>query len=1056
MKLPLFSYFLLLILLLSNHCSSQLQQPKFNLVKGIGEVSLGGINGITQDPDGYLWFADQMKSCIIRYDGYKMTSFKNDSSNPNSLGGTYPETILADKDSNIWIGFYGMGLDRYNRKTGKFTHFRYDKNDPSSLANDSVTTILIGKDGTLWIGNYGGLDRFEPKTGKFHHYTYNENDPNSLSSNRVRSLYEDRQGIIWVGTGLVWDFNNDGGLNRFDKKTGKFIRYLHDPKNPHSLINNKVSAIFEDSKGKFWVGTAGDGLHTMNPSTGLFTRHTYDPDHPQQLSRAPVKQNSDDDHITFITEDITGTIWIGTYHAGVSLYDPLSGKTANYNSLDKKIGLTDNSCWRIYASTDGVLWMSTNECNLYRIDPLRKNIPYIETGSMVQAFYQDASGALWLGSPRGLTLVNKNHKISNHFTPGSLHQSSEEGATYTILEKPGTNFWLTFGGKLLLFDPKKRTLSVYADKFPTGSHPLDKFIKTIFEDGRDSLWVGTYTGLYLLNQQTGSMKRWNLSDNGLDYVQSIIEDRTGDLWVATRSSGSIYRWNRGTGKMKRYTAGDFCCINCMYKDSQGDIWVGTSNGLYHLKTNTEIFSLYNVPGSPLGSADIRSIIEDDKNNIWVGTKFEIFRINQKTSDIANFGKDRGITTNGLSLAVYKLTGGELLFGDATGYYAFLPDQLIKNKFAPKIVITDFKISNHLVDSGGNILSTPSIRIKLQHNQNTFSFGFAGIHYSNPEENTHMFMLEGHETTWRIAGPDRSAQYFNLPPGRYVFKVRAASSDKIWSEASVTIIISPAWWNTGWFRITASLFMIALLYGLVRWRLHQKFRRQLEHSEKEKQVLELQQQKTELEMQALRSQMNPHFIFNSLNSINRFILQNNKVQASEYLTKFSRLVRMILQNSQAALITLESELEALQLYLDLESLRFNYPFDYKVNVKNDLETFALKVPPLIIQPYVENAIWHGLMHKETKGQLDIDISQENEEWLYFRIADNGIGRQRAAILASKSATIHKPMGLGITAQRIAMVQNDNGGQSNVAISDLVAPDSTVTGTEVIIKIPIIYD
>src|SRR5688572_1381476 len=105
MKLPLFSYFLLLILLLCNNCSSQPQQPKFNLVKGIGEVSLGGINGITQDPDGYLWFADQMKSCITRYDGYKMTSFKNDPLNPNSLGGTYPETILADKDSNIWIGF---------------------------------------------------------------------------------------------------------------------------------------------------------------------------------------------------------------------------------------------------------------------------------------------------------------------------------------------------------------------------------------------------------------------------------------------------------------------------------------------------------------------------------------------------------------------------------------------------------------------------------------------------------------------------------------------------------------------------------------------------------------------------------------------------------------------------------------------------------------------------------------------------------------------------------------------------------------------------------------
>ena len=146
--------------------------------------------------------------------------------------------------------------------------------------------------------------------------------------------------------------------------------------------------------------------------------------------------------------------------------------------------------------------------------------------------------------------------------------------------------------------------------------------------------------------------------------------------------------------------------------------------------------------------------------------------------------------------------------------------------------------------------------------------------------------------------------------------------------------------------------------------------------------ELQQKATELEMQALRAQMNPHFIFNSLNSINRFILQNNRAQASEYLTKFSKLVRMILQNSQAAFITLESELEALSLYLEMEALRFNYHFDYKISFPDDLDISVLKVPPLIIQPYTENAIWHGLMHKEEKGQLDIEVSQENS-YLFLR-------------------------------------------------------------------------
>src|SRR6185503_3627170 len=200
-------------------------------------------------------------------------------------------------------------------------------------------------------------------------------------------------------------------------------------------------------------------------------------------------------------------------------------------------------------------------------------------------------------------------------------------------------------------------------------------------------------------------------------------------------------------------------------------------------------------------------------------------------------------------------------------------------------------------------------------------------------------------------------------------------DGIWNDAgtSITIIITPPWWNTWLFKIVAALFLVASFYGLIRWRMHEKFKRRLQQSVNEKQVAELQQQKTEMEMQALRAQMNPHFIFNSLNSINRFILQNNKASASEYLTKFSRLVRSILQNSQASLITLESELESLDLYLNLESLRFNYHFDYKISVPKDLDISALQVPPLILQPYVENAIWHGLMHKEEKGQLDIDVS-----------------------------------------------------------------------------------
>ena len=231
--------------------------------------------------------------------------------------------------------------------------------------------------------------------------------------------------------------------------------------------------------------------------------------------------------------------------------------------------------------------------------------------------------------------------------------------------------------------------------------------------------------------------------------------------------------------------------------------------------------------------------------------------------------------------------------------------------------------------------------------------------------------------------------------------------------------------------------------------------ELQKIESEKRKAELQQQTTELEMQVLRAQMNPHFIFNSLNSINRFILQNNRAQASEDLTRFSKLVRLILQNSQASLIPLASELEALQLYLELESVRFNHHFIFTIRIGEGLDVSGLKVPPLIIQPYAENAIWHGLMHKEEKGNLQIELFEE-ENMLCCKITDDGVGRKKATELKTKSASTHKSMGMQITADRITMLQKVNAPTTQIKITDLILPDGTAGGTEVLLKIPACYD
>ena len=1040
--------------------AGQAHQIKFNLVEGAGEVSLGKINAITQDPNGYMWFADMTKSCITRYDGYRMVSFRHDPINANSLAGTYPETITADMEGNIWVGFYGMGLDRYDPITGTFTHFRYNKNNPHGLSNDSVTALLVDKEGTLWVGTYGGVDRFEPKTGKFQHYSHNAKDAASLSSNRVRALYEDRQGSIWVGTGLVWDFNSDGGLNRLDKNTGKVTRYLHDPKDPTTLVSNKVRAIFEDSKGNFWVGTAGDGLHTMDRANGTFRRHTYNPANPQQLSRPPFSETNPTEHITFITEDVTGAIWIGTYESGINRYEPSTGKLTHYGNQEKEGGFGDNTSWSIYTSRDGVIWISTNEGNLYRIDPLRKNIPYTEIGGIVQMIYEDRAGTLWLGTPRGLIRTDRANRSAEVFAPDSIHQGSKDGYTIDV-EESRTGLWLTFGGKLLNFNAGTKSFTRYANQSPAGRLMSNAYAGPILKDREGFLWIGGSNGLFRLNEQTGQLTSFTSYTDSTEIqvrnVHSLLEDRHGDIWIATRFGGSIHRLHRSTGRFEYYTAG--AIINCLFEDSRGAIWVGTTNGLYQFKQSSDGFSLHSVGGYSLNFSDVRNIIEDNERNMWVSSKSGIFKLSIHHGGIVSLGKNQGLHANALSYAAFKLRSGELLFGDATGYYAFFPKQLTKNMQPPQIAITEFRISNQLVKPGkGCVLELPieqTGKIQLAHNENTFSFDFAGIHYSNPAENSHLFMLEGHEDTWRNAGTERSAHYFNLPHGKYVFKVKSVSSDGMWAMKTIDILIVPAWWNTWWFRITAGFCIALLLYGMARWWLNQKFRLQLERFEKEKQLANLKRRTTELEMQALRAQMNPHFIFNSLNSINRFILQNNKVQASEYLTKFSKLIRLILQNSQAAFIPLESELDSLQLYLELESLRFDHHFRFTIRVENDLDISSIKVPPLIIQPYAENAIWHGLMHKEEKGNLEIELYQQ-DNMLCCKITDDGVGRKKAGELKSKSASTHKSMGMRITADRIANLQQKKQTNTYISINDLVFPDGSAAGTEVLMQIPIQYD
>ena len=822
-------YLLSVVLLLSGALFVHSQNIAFTQITPPKEAPFPfQITGITQDTLGYMWFTSG--PVLYRYDGYEFTMYKNDPLNPNSLAGERLECIYADKSGFIWVGDFGHGLNRLDPRTGIFMHYRHNKSDASSISNDTVTVITQDHEGYIWVGTLGGLCRLDQKTGKFTCYQQKANDPASLSNNRVWAIYEDRQGTIWVGTGNSFSFDGtlqgEGGLNRLDKKSGTFTRYMHNPKDINSLIDNKVRAIYEDSRGNFWVGTAGDGLHTMDRAKGTFLRHLYDPAHPEKLSRPYLKRRRTEDGVTFIHEDAMGYIWIGTYKGGLNRYNPATRLVSHYEGRRQTDSLFDDGPWAIYSSRDGVIWMSTvNANNLYRINPFQKRIPhYALPEGTVNSFVDEPGNILWIGTVKGLLRYDRNKESIRRFVNDPNDPSSLSHNTINSIAKDKEgNIWIGTNKGLNMLNRDKQTFTRYQHN-PKNSNSL--FSDYIFEalvDSESNLWLVTSNGLDHLNRRTGKFTHY-LIDPKDTSNSGIFQNGWNKLLVYGYGFRQLDQKN---SKFKtNQNLGDLLTL---YTDTDNVLWIGSTNGISRYNPALDSFLLFEDPGFSNLIKNVCNILEDDHKNLWLSVSDGIMRINAKRNQTSLYGVKYGIPsfTNIAFHSGYKGQDGEFFFGNSTGFYSFFPDEFTRSSTPPQININNFRLANQLVKPTKNgPLFQPLSEVKeirLNYDQNVFSFDFAGINYSSPEDNIHLFMLEGYNTTWRQAGAERTAYYFNVPPGNYVFRVRAASSNGIWAEKHIDLVITPPWWSTWWFYTFCIISASSVIYILFRYRLNQKLK-----------------------------------------------------------------------------------------------------------------------------------------------------------------------------------------------------------------------------------------
>ncbi|QHT66914.1 response regulator [Rhodocytophaga rosea] len=848
-----------LTLLLRSACVlAQAQSISFMSSPLPEESSFGTITGITQDKQGFIWISSN--SGVHRFDGYRWTSYIN----PAFPGNSRSECIFADEDGSIWVGTFSKGLFKLNPWTGIFTHVPLGTREDSLQEGNSFVTVLT-KDlkGKLWIGTHNGLYHLDRKTGQYVHYQHDSTDRNSLSHNHVRVVYEDHSGTIWAGTGSPWNsLPGAGGLNRLSYETGKFTRYLHDPNDPHTLVHNQVRAILEDSRGNFWIGTFEDGLHTMDREKGTFQHYSSDTLHPEKLSRpfpsitiiTPITGGlSTKDGITFIHEDAAGNLWIGANRSGLVHFEPTTGKVTRYDPRPEHSGaLQEGGPWWAYSSQEGILWIGTFPGELYRVDPLKKYIPYSPIGNPVGALAQDTAGIHWLGTLKGLIRRDAETGFQQHFVHNANDATSLSNDTILSLLKDRQGvLWVGTLNGLNRFDKAKGrfTHMLHSASDPTSLR--GNLIHKLYQDKKGRIWIGLVEGVDQLDPNTGKVRHYTLTGgpNKSTRITALQEDNAGNMWVGVYTNG-IFRLNPGSGKDEHFLADANVYTICL--DHQGTLWVGTQGGLFYWDAALGDFSLFINPNTGKSMPSMRGIVEDNNHVLWLSTAIGIIRINKSRTEVRVYGREYGVNgDNILVSAIYKGSTGEVLVGTHMGYYTVSPGSLTRDRQAPQIALTDFKIGEVSVKPGADSPISESLSVAkeiiLPYHQNSFSFDFAAMHYVNPLQNRHLFRLEGYEASWRRAGSEKAAYYYNVPPGTYTFRIKAASSQQIWSDKAITVVVLPPWWRTSWAYIAYAIFILALLL-LARYQIIRRERVKAQFRVKEMEASKLR------EMDSLKSRL----------------------------------------------------------------------------------------------------------------------------------------------------------------------------------------------------------
>ncbi len=810
--------------------SRNLRFGHYSLEDGLSQAF---VTSIAQDPQGFLWLGTQ--EGLNRFDGYSFTVFSHNPDDPASLSHDLVKSVVVDSSGAIWVGTDGGGVNRLDPGRRGFTRFTHDPADPSSLAFDRVRVIFEDREGTVWVGtDGGGLDRFDGDTAGFTHFRHDPGDPRSLGSDRVRSITQDRRGLLWVAT-------EGGGLSRLEADGRSFTRFRADPADATSLPDDRVRVVFASRGGSLWVGTYDHGVARFDGQSGGFRSFHHDMRDPDSLPA---------DEVRSIYEDRSGTVWVGT-DAGLAEWRPESESFRSFrHDPADPYSLNNERIMSIFQDEGGVLWVGTFG-GLNKSSNLSSSFPHYRrlgesarqlSNNYVTSFAEEVDGIVWVGTHSGLNRFDPVSETFRHYRHSEIDRASlsDDRLMSLLVDRTGTLWVGTMGGGLnRLDDPARGRFTSFRHDPEDATSLSGDGVSALYEDRAGRLWVGTYGGgLNLMDPAAGRFERFqhdsaDPSSLSSDRVLALLEDRRGRLWVAT-DGGGLNLMDPASGRFSRlrHNPEDHASLSSdhvlnLAEDAAGNLWVGTQGAglnLWPAKDRQAGHLRFRRFGKREGllSETINGLLLDDQGNPWLSTNRGLSRLDPSTHLFRHFNTSHGLQSDEFNFAAaLRASDGRMYFGGINGFNAFDPHAVRTNTHAPPVVITRFLKFNQPFDLGGPLWEID--QIELGYRDQVIAFEFAALDFAAPERNRYQHRLEGFDKEWVDIGNLRRATYTNLAPGDYVFHVRGANNDGVWSEQAVSVNIRalPPPWETGWAYL---LYATALAGGLTAFSRSQAQRR----------------------------------------------------------------------------------------------------------------------------------------------------------------------------------------------------------------------------------------